>query len=205
MNGEARTSFFVLAQDADPRGEIATIGSHPDGLGLENYEFQGEEPLGERFPDGTAYGFDPDLPDARKLVDLQPNTLGLFICSPALREILSVEPNIEWLPISVANHRGKPAGEGYAIANFLNGVDCIDEGHSEFEEDDVFEGRIEGFDKLVIDPERVPEERSVFRLARRSRTVILTADVKARIDAEGMTGVLCVPVEEFASSYYLGV
>ncbi|HBI23683.1 MAG TPA: hypothetical protein DDX84_05685 [Nitrospiraceae bacterium] len=197
--------YFVLARKVDESGVMAHIDSHPDGMPIKKYEFFKGISLKNRFPENPEYHFSLDEPGGRKLVDLHSNRMGILIISKKFKEIISNETNLEFLPIKLINHRKKVASVDYTIANIVGLLDCMDSAQSIGRQDPFFPDRFSRINKLVIDEKKVPDGINIFRLKQSPSTVIIKRVLKEKIEAVGLEGHLCVPIEEFDSAYYIGV
>ena len=197
-------SFFVLTLDAE--SGLATLVLPADlGGGLEPFELTTGQSIAKQLKSNLLLSFDPDFPDFRKLGDLQPNSNGLFPVSARLGQILRAEPEVEFLPIRIADHRKKVVSDEYTLANFTKPVDCVDLTKSVYEMSSVDKAQADGIEKLVIDEKRVPAGRHVFRLKLRTTTVVVDQKLRDSIKAAKLKGVNLIPAEEFDSALYLGV
>jgi len=197
--------YHVLTIDGSAATGNAIIGAHPPGMPIKNFEFARAQPLGARFPSGASYTFSADYPDARAVCDLQSNTLGLFIVSEALRREFAIESAVELLPLRLLDHRGDVVSETHALANFLRPVDCVDIAASRLDFSNTHPDRVDRIRGLVLDEARIPPERAVFRLAQRTRTLLVRDDLRKRIEAARLTGLILVPSAEFDTALHLGV
>ncbi len=198
-------NYFVFALAADDIGDVAQIDDHPEDLPFKSYHFHKGKPLLEKIELPLKYQFSDDKPEGRKLVDLQYNTLGLFIVSEKLAAILEGEADIEFIPVEIYDHRGKLASKNYFIANFLNVCDVVDEDKSKYVVDPFDEEEYDWIKKLVFDQSKLDESINVFRLKQSLRTVILTEPLVNKMKQENIQGPLFVPIEKFDSAYYMGV
>lgn len=171
-----------------------------DAMGVKGFELRRGLPLAARFKAGTPFRFDEDFPEGRRLTDLISVTWAGFPVSRRLRDLLEIEPRIEFLPIKVADHEGKIVAEEYWLANFLEPVDAVDLARSEGEENPMDPGRYLMFEKLVLVEKKIPAGRHAFRLAQRPETVIVDADLAGAIAKAKLTGIRCVPVAEYSGS-----
>jgi uncharacterized protein DUF1629 len=195
--------FFVLTL-AGVAVKGAAILELPEDLGVDLYEVSDGSRLKGRLHARLLCAFDPDYKEGRKLLDLVPNTDGVFPVSPALKTLLSKEPEIEFLPIRIADHRGKIASSDYTLANFLGTVDCVNMKASKYVKSALDDDEVSRFTKLVIDPKKVPKGRHAFRLRPRPRMVVVDDEIRDAVAAAKPTGVGCVPLEEFDTALHVG-
>ena len=122
-----------------------------------------------------------------------PHVLGEWnVCSLRLRALLEhLAPGaIQFLPIRIRSIHGTGEVEGYAVANFLQLLDCLDRERTKLGDDDW-----EPFNHLGdVDIEHPVLSRApigdarVFRVLGDSILVAIREDVKEAIQREGMTG-----------------
>ena len=99
--------------------------------------------------------------------------------------------NIVMEPVVIAGKEGK---QDYFVMIVETQIDCVDEEKSDFEKfennDPVrpdLAGEYRGFFSLVIDPSKVGDHH-IFRIKKSSTTLIVSEEVKRRIEAAGVTG-----------------
>jgi hypothetical protein len=148
-------------------------------------------------PGQKQVGFEPDV-KATELADLMPNSSRAFPVSARVQEVLKLEKKIAFQPIRIADHQGKVVASDYALADFKRVLDCVDRKKSVFDDD------MPGwFDKLVLDPKKIPGDAYAFRLSLAKELVIVDQELRDALAALKPRGVCCVPVEDFASHFEL--
>jgi len=195
----SRTYFYFGLDTFDSAS--ACLSSHPPELKGSTYRLDDGEPLAGWFPANARYPMSRHYPNARKLNDLQNNTLEIHVVSRALRETL-VEvgcKNVEFLPIVILNHRGKVASDEYSIANVLGAVDCLDREQSKYKMDALVRTKVDSIEKLVLRVDRIPEDLHLFRLKDRPETHLVSEALKGAIEAKRLTGMVFVPIDEYDS------
>ncbi|OLB14577.1 MAG: hypothetical protein AUH10_03720 [Gammaproteobacteria bacterium 13_2_20CM_66_19] len=123
-------------------------------------------PLAKTFPSKVAFHMNPDFPTDLLLTDNLLNSDSCMVVSSKLADALRARnvSKLEYLPVSIVDHKGKVASKDYYILNPLELIDCIDRKKSKFRESRITPGRIAKFEKLVIDETRIPPDRSLFRM-----------------------------------------
>ena len=156
-------------------------------------------PLQEGFPGNVAFHMDPDFPDQLKLVDNLSNSDDCMIASPRLRQAIEDHQpaKVEYLPVSIIDHRGRVASSEYVIVHPIDPIDCIDRERSKFEESAITPGLISYLDKMVIDGTRVPPDRAIFRLKDFWAATLVRADRAKSLAAQGFSGLDFVPASKF--------
>jgi hypothetical protein len=143
------------------------------------------EPAAATFPKGAKV----KLTGGGRLADLIDNVHQWLLVSEKVAEILREEPiKIEILPLTLLDRRGRPVPGKYSVANVLGTVDCLDLKKSEYTDDPMDEGLIMAFDRVVLDPKKIPRKPSLFRLKQMPEILIVRSDLVARLEAAGVTG-----------------
>jgi hypothetical protein len=148
------------------------------------------EPYGDEFPSDAAFHMHPDYPNDLLLVDNALNSDHLRIVSPRLRDFLKKQKltKVEYLPVSIIDHRRRVASKDYSIVHALDPVDCIDRAQSDFKESRLVPGRISRIKKLVLDESRIPAGRPLFGLKDFGLIALVRSDLAKKLDAEGFSG-----------------
>lgn len=197
--------YFVMARAPNETGQVAQIDDHPDDLPIKGYKFRKGIALKVLLNEPLIYTFSNETPKGRRLIDLQPNSEGLFIVSPKLKAVFEGQSNIEFIRIRLLDHRGNVASEDYHLANVLDPLDCIDLKQSEYRLDKLDPSEFNRINKLVLDPLRIPKNIHIFRLKQAPNTVVLDATLAKPILDQKLVGPQLVPIAEFDSPHFLGV
>jgi hypothetical protein len=156
-------------------------------------------PLADGFPSDVQLHFHPEFPNDITLVDNMRNTDSIAVVSPKLK--LAVEAQnlagVEFLPVSLIDHKGRTASSEYFIVHPIEPIDCVDREDSVFEESLLSPGEFEFFDKLVLNEELIPSERGLFRLKGFADLIIAHRDVAAALEEQGFTGLAWLNVSEY--------
>ena len=195
--------FYVFALDIW-KSDNALLSQHPPEVDEQSHRFRDGVPLAAWFPPSAPYTMSSRYPQARTLYDLQNNTLQILVVSKALRSVMERfdGQHIEFLPITLRDHRDKVASTEYSIVNVLGLTECVDRANSSFSVDPFIPTRISHVDKLVLLQDALPTDRHLFRLKERPWAHLVSETLKKAIEDEGLTGMSFVPPEEFASAMY---
>lgn len=108
-----------------------------------------------------------------------------------LREVDEPYKNIVMEPVVVV---GKEVKQDYFVMIVETQIDCVDEEKSDFQKVEINDpvrpdlaGHYRSFFSLVIDPDKV-NDHHIFRVKWRSTALIVSEEVKRRIEAAGVTG-----------------
>lgn len=147
-------------------------------------------PLGDRYPTDTAYRMNRDFPDDIALEDAAFNLDRQLVVSERLRAFLEERggPDLEFLPVTLINHKGRAEKASYAIVNLLRHVDAIDQEATAFEWNELDETSMSEVSNLTVDPSRIPDDAVLFRLQHLTNVMGVRRDLAEAIEAEGFTG-----------------
>jgi hypothetical protein len=178
--------YWILV---DQSKEGGVIDCYPPGS-PDDYLFDDARPLADQFPSGAAVKFSRNFPQARKLEDFQPNTMGALIVSRRVRELLDGlgVKNAEYLPVAVKDHKGEVIAPDYAILNLLGSEPAVDLKASIVEMGALDEDQIDTVKKLVLDHAAISPDAKIFRCAARRLLYMIRDDVKAAFEQAGLTG-----------------
>jgi hypothetical protein len=179
--------YFILKALGDD-GDVF-IDALPDG-GPADWRFAEGKPLAKEFPESATVRFSDNFPNGRRLLDFVNNISDVLIVSTRVREVFDAINirNVEYLPITILNHRGKVAPGNYFIANVLGSEPAID-----MEKSDVvasnLDGEIATINNLVVDRESISSDAKLFRAATLKTLFFIREDALAALTARGVSGV----------------
>lgn len=181
-------------------------GSYEDGIcvlqgteGVEN-SFEIKEGVSRLagWPTDASAPMDKSFP---KDIGLADSLIGCIhvVISKRVRAFLEGEAveNVEFLPITIVNHKGRIASKDYFILNPLQSVDCIDMGASQAEKDSLDPGMIQGVNQLVLREDAVPKDAMVFRTKYWPGKILIRRDLADRMNEAGLTGLYFIEPAEY--------
>ncbi|WP_157774697.1 imm11 family protein [Melittangium boletus] len=190
MNDDEDESFAWL--DSHRKEEL-------DGKG---YLLNEGVPCKDWFPEGLI--FDLSKERGSKLTDSIPNTFALLVVSARLKGLLEKETpqgTIEFLPVRLRTPRKKVLDAPYFIANVLGTVACMDVKKSDFTMGRIIKDQVQHFRRLVLQEEKIPKNAKIFRLAERSRLILIREDLGQTIVDEDCTGMIFQELEDYGSEF----
>lgn len=189
--------YFVLKV---PVGKGGLVEAYPKSA-IADWKYDEGIPLAAGYPAGGSVHFSKNFPDARELLDFQPNTLGSLITSRKVRTVLEQAgvANVEYLPVSIENHRGTVVGADYAFANVLGSEAAIDLEKSDYRMDNLEKDQIDRMRELVLAPQRISPDARLFRLKEMRRTFLVRDDLRQALLAAGVTGCEFEPADGWES------
>lgn len=156
--------------------------------------------LSDGFPSNVTMRMSDRFPDDVLLADNLANTNGVVVISQAMRAFLEKEnvPHVEYLPLTILDHRRRVASKEYFILNPVGLVDCLDVERCQPEWSVFDDGRIDHLKFFALEPSRIDEPRVLFRPRYFTKVVLIREDLAARISEQGLTGVQFVHVQQAA-------
>ncbi|HEX5751900.1 MAG TPA: DUF1629 domain-containing protein [Archangium sp.] len=145
--------------------------------------------LKDSLPESTTFSLSQDSGDI--LCDFIPNISSVLVISSRAREVLEAQglrQEMEYLPITVLDRRGRPTKSRYYLANVLRKVACMDREKSEFVPGSDEEILV--VERLKLQEELIPPETRLFRLGECPEVIIIRSDLLQHIQAENLTGLV---------------
>ncbi|MCA9127968.1 MAG: hypothetical protein KDB22_12820 [Planctomycetales bacterium] len=174
--------------------------NNPQGYDCSLTDFQGMEktfpllagaPLAEEFPSDASFRMEPEDPQNTRLTDSLANTNAVVVGSQKLVDFFSEHkvPEVEFLPVTVFDHKGKPVATPYSIIHPIHPIDCLDLENSQPRYSKILPDQINKVESLVLLEDKIPEDRVFFRCLNFYRVIIARRSFAEQIKAAGMTGV----------------
>jgi hypothetical protein len=147
-------------------------------------------PLLDQWPEDVVCKMSPKYPKDIQLAD-NLYGCGLTIVSARLKERIAPGEDggqIEFLPVTVLNHKERIASKDYYLVNPVGSVDCIDIEKSGVVWNAIDSTSISAFQQLALKEDAVPPAVAVFRPAYRTQTILARRSLADRLSADGFSG-----------------
>jgi hypothetical protein len=151
----------------DPKRVI--LGEFPIALGVKYHRLVHGEEISRDWPKEVTLAMSPDKPGTQ-LSSMIGNTLSFLLLHRELKNLVASEHerrggkwNIEYLPFTLINHKGK-ANRDYFMVNPIGVYDCVNDALSVIT---YFKGnrdKVVGIDRLVLDPNKLVDAPPLFRV-----------------------------------------
>lgn len=170
---------------------------------VEGYEatwrFIGGKPLADTFPTGVRFHMRETSPTDIKLADSLVNLDRAIVVSKALVDYLEGKklPAVEYLPVSIVNHKGRVASADYFVVNVLAVQDCLDLQKSEPNYNKINPTRIDGVKRIVFDPSKMDPAFPLFRAKGFNRVLFVESKMADAIDGQGFSNTEFLPLDEY--------
>jgi len=184
--------------EADP--SLAWITKPPKALARQDWKLATGYPSASWVPADLVFDLAKDK--GEKLADVIPTAVYLLVVSERLAALLQRESGARWetFPVKLRRER-KVLDAPYVLANLLDIAPCVDLGRSDFEPNAFIPGEVDFFRRLVLDPERVPRDRKIFRMKEQPRTILVREDLIATLRDAGCTGMSFIPAEQIGPDF----
>jgi len=167
---------------------------------LENsFDLSRGRPRSNGFPGDAYFQMNPDFRKAVKLEDQIHNHESVVLASTRMTDFLKKLGlnNTEFLPVSIFNHKGKPAADDYFVIHPFEIVDCINKDESDVMWGSIDTDLIAGVYVLKFKEGAIPEDVLVFRPKHLEPQIFIREDIAEAIKKEGFTGPKFKPLESF--------
>jgi hypothetical protein len=146
--------------------------------------------VSDKWPTTVVLRMDPDHPKDIKLADNVHAGGNLIVSSRLKGELASLvgSSSVEFLPISIMNHKGRVASKDYFLVNPVDTIDCIDTKASEVKWNKINPNMISRCKKLVLDEKSIPASATMFRPKFWSYLILIKRSVAASLVECAMTG-----------------
>ncbi len=189
------SDYLVVQHCDDARAwELADVGiAIPDDFRL----IQGVR-LEPDYPDDVVLALEATSGNMK--VDFLRNLWQMIVAGPrALKVLLAngvTEQDVELLPVSIRDKKGRILEERYTIVNPVASVQCMDRTRSVFETYDPSTDDVMWINNLYITPDAIPEHLVLFRLAEAPDRILVRDDLLKAIQDAKLTGFRAVPQGE---------
>lgn len=155
--------------------------------------------LRETFPGNAYFTMNQDFPNDTLLTDTLRNYYQLIIVSERQKTFLEAQDisHVEFLPIQIRNHKGRPVAETYFICHPIDPIPAIDIERSVIVWSEIDEDALDDVEKLVLDPERLDPTRKIFRVQGLTEAIFVQRAMADALDAEGFTGNAWIDVDAY--------
>lgn len=187
---------YVLWDAAD----LPNVCSLSKMAGLDKtYRLVDGVPMQSEFPDGVHFQMDPDNPTDTLLADNLINPYSVIVASDALATFIrdGHGKKLEFLPVSIVDHRGKTVPESYFIIHPVDHVDCLDVDASGGQWDLIDSEVLDSVERIVLDQEKLDPGRSIFRPCPLVDVVVIRRALAEELQQSGFSGLEWVELSDY--------
>lgn len=185
--------FFLVDTMAAASRDFCFLREVPDGTDDLSYRMATGHRMGADWPTDARVRMSPDKPGI-VLPSVIGNTNAFLIVHADLKQVIAAARvgEIEWLPLSIVDHKQRIASSAYWIVNPIGTVDCIDRAASTIE---WLDDEIVDVEEYVFDAARVADAPALFRIGGTPRTYVMSEELASRCLAIDPTNLVLTPVE----------
>lgn len=186
-----------LIWSADSQSNYCVLG-YLEGF-PDDYKLMKGDSVASEWPSDVRLRMDPDFKKQVKLSDNLLNPVNLLIASKGLCDFFRKQelPNIEYLAVTILNHKKKVASKEYSIANLVTTQDCIDTDKSEVTWNDINPHYISTMKRLVFDERKIDKNARLFRAEHLKTLIFVRADLAEAVTAGGFTNIKFWPLSVY--------
>jgi len=161
------------------------------------YRMKDGESVQADFPTDAAFHFDPEFKRDTLPVDAYLNVEGMLVCSKRLKEFIEARSpaKVEYLPVTIFDHKGKALLDPHFIVHLVEPVDCIDYDKSEVTWSASDPSSLLDVEHLEIDPARVPADRRLFRAKGLKGKAFMPRAFAEEIEGAGFKGAAWIDID----------
>jgi hypothetical protein len=165
------------------------------------YEIAAGKPRLTGFPKNAQYHMNREFKKQVALADNLWGPGGHRVISGKLKSFVETRKpvGVEFLPVSIIDHKGKVASADYFLLHPVRIVDCIDQKKSQIDWNAIDKDQISSCPELVFNLKAIPEDALVFRPRHMEYEVFVQRQLADDISAEGFTALLFMEPEEYGS------
>lgn len=173
--------------------------------GLQNvedlYELSKGISRAQNFPKDACFHMDPRHPKFVALADNISNMDRALVVSKKLKDFIEAKGprDVEYLRVSIFNHKKKLASDEYFIVNPFRVIDCIDKEKSRIRWNSIDPEKISACSNLVLRTEMLDDTLLLFRPRHLETYVMVRPDFAQEIKRAGFTGLKFTEIKDFES------
>lgn len=153
--------------------------------------------MGNEYPVGVKFQMAPEA-RGTQIGDVIPNAINYLMVSRRMQELLArhATAEIEFLPFTLLNHKGRVASDDLYIANVLGTREWADMERSMGARVTTIEGdrQFEHLRRLYLKDGEVDPHTNIFRVSAMPKLVLVREDLKHLFESEGITGAVFHPL-----------
>lgn len=182
-----QSSYSILRASKDPA--FCGIQNLPDALNPLSWKLAEGRSVVKQYPPAVQLKMADRYPGII-VPDFIYNVVACTLVSEAAKDLLEqhARADIEFLPFTLLNHKGRVARERCFIANVLGVVDCVDPTRTSATPSKMEKGTYLFLNKLELDMKKVPETARIMRLKQLPSVMIVHEALRAVLQERGMTG-----------------
>lgn len=153
----------------------------------------------KNYPSDVYFDMDPELKRAIKLSDALDNRNFIIVASPELVKFFKDHElkSVEYLPVTVYNHKKQVASAEYSIVNQVGTQNCIDLEQSKIKWNKINPEQISSVKRLIIDEAKVDPNIHLFRAKHLTSAIFIKRELAEEIERTGFTGIEFIEINSY--------
>jgi hypothetical protein len=183
---------------------IPSSGNKIAGLGVvkgvdDSYELATGVSRAKGFSVGAYMEMNPRFPKQIALGDSFSTIDSVWVASQRLTELVVkfTPKELETLPITIRDHKGRDVDIPYFLINPLRTVDAIDQSQSKFRWNPINKDFIASFQRLVMDESKLPVDAGVCRIKHIAGAILVAPALIEAIVSARMNGLRWEAIEDY--------
>ncbi len=194
-------NYYFIDQYERQNDDYCFISDPPQEISLLSSYIMDGTPAITKYPT-VVQALMSDERGGRMLTDFIGNGELCLIVSLAAKTVMEQinRGPVEYLPLSILNHKGRLASADYFYVNPLGAYDCLDYAHSEIE---YFEDtqKVVDVDRYVLCPKKLEQVPDLFRIKEEpTGCYVISQTLLDALQAAQLTNLVVVPIEQVAVS-----
>ena len=159
------------------------------------------ESLKKHFPNDVTFNLSKQ--GGVKLTDYIPNNNAMLVVSEKLKDLLAkTGEDFEFYSVNIRDKKGRLVEKPYYLAQLVGSLPCLDWKNSDYENNDLIEGQVLYFRRLVLDAEKIPKNKHIFRLGEKEELIIVSHDLGYEIyRTHNCRGMIFQVIEEYGKEF----
>lgn len=187
--------FLVDTLGSLEERNLCILDKAPDGWGVKYSDLVFGRAVAAEVPSVSNIRMSDDR-TGLKLATLIGNTKRFLILHRDAKEVLAQElaargasAVVEFIPLVVVNHKGRPHSDAYFLVNPVGSLDCLDLRRSVIR---YFENteKILGIDRMVLDPVKLQTAPPLFRIREAPNHYVIDEPLSQRFAERGFTNIV---------------
>jgi hypothetical protein len=145
------------------------------------------------------YVMSPREPRAIKLADCIENSDGTIIASKRVADFLRSKEirGVEYVPVSIINHKGRVATDDYWMVNILAIQDCLDLAQCKPTYNAINAVEIDTVEKFVLEEAKLDPAFALFRCKNFYDHIVVAPQLAAELEQQAFNGLWFRPISKY--------
>lgn len=181
--------YYIL--QSNENSIYCRLGEEPQETSDKCFKILKALSIKEYYPDDATFSMH-DYAGGLVVADYISNSFGYTIISGKFKKIIDdfIAPlNVEFLPLTIVNHKGRNHPGVFYILNMLDTIECVDLTKSVIQIDEIETDYFHWIEKLVLSETRIPENCHIFRLKNMPKIFLVSELLKTKLIDNDIKGV----------------